>query len=137
GQFMAASRGDVDLPTARRFGLHIRPAGTIIFPKRGGAIATNKKRILREPSAYDLNTMGLVPGTHIDPRFLYLWICSIDLNRLADGSNVPQINHGDLADLELRVPPREEQERIVAVAEAALSLADGLAAALSHAETRS
>ena len=54
---MAASRGYMDLPTARQFGLHIRPAGTVIFPKRGGAIATNKKRILREPAAYDLNTM--------------------------------------------------------------------------------
>lgn len=137
GQFMAASRGYVDMPTARRFGLHIRPAGTVIFPKRGGAIATNKKRILREPAAYDLNTMGLVPGTDIDPRFLYLWLSSIDLNRLADGSNVPQINHGDLADLELRIPSRTEQERIVAVADAALSLVDGLETALSHAETRS
>jgi restriction endonuclease S subunit len=137
GQFMASSRGYVDLPTARSFGLHIRPAGTVIFPKRGGAIATNKKRILREPAAYDLNTMGLVPGADIDPGFLYLWISSIDLSRLADGSNVPQINHGDLADLELRVPPWQEQGRVVVVADAALSLVDGLEAALSHAERRS
>jgi hypothetical protein len=43
GQFMASSRGYVDLPTARSFGLHIRPAGTVIFPKRGGAIATNTR----------------------------------------------------------------------------------------------
>jgi hypothetical protein len=43
--------------------LHIRlqPPGTIVFPKRGGAIATNKKRILSKLSAYDLNTMGIYP----------------------------------------------------------------------------
>lgn len=137
GEFMAESRGYIDPPAAKRFGLHIRPPGTIIFPKRGGAIATNKKRILREPSAYDLNTMGLVPGADIDSRFLYLWIKSIDLNRLADGSNVPQINHGDLSDLELRVPSKREQDRVAEVADAALSLIDGLEDALDRAETRS
>jgi type I restriction enzyme S subunit len=137
GEFMAASRGYIDPPAAKRFGLHIRPAGTVVFPKRGGAIATNKKRILREPSAYDLNTMGLVPSADIDSRFLYLWIRSIDLNRLADGSNVPQINHGDLSNLKLCVPPRHEQDRVVATADAALSLIDDLEVALSHAEIRS
>ena len=40
-------------------GLHIRPKGTIVFPKRGGAIATNKKRILGQPSTNDLNLMGI------------------------------------------------------------------------------
>jgi type I restriction enzyme S subunit len=121
GELMGKSRGYVDRDTARRFGLHIRPAGTVIFPKRGGAIATNKKRILRVPSAYDLNTIGLVPGPLISPRYLYLWVSSINLSSLADGSNVPQINHGDLTDLELSIPPKDDQSRIVAAADQYLS----------------
>ena len=44
-----------------RLGLKLQPKGTVIFPKRGGAIRTNKKRILSRPSAYDLNIMGLIP----------------------------------------------------------------------------
>lgn len=126
GDYMASSRGYVDLDTAGRFRLHVRPAGTVIFPKRGGAISTNKKRILAAPSAYDLNTMGLIPGKEILPRFLHLWISSIDLNVLADGSNIPQINNSDLIDLELSVPPLAEQERATQAADAELSRIDAL-----------
>ena len=121
GTFMAESRAYIDPLVAERFGLHIRPAGTVIFPKRGGAIATNKKRVLSVPSAYDLNTIGLVPGPEIDSRFLHIWISAIDLNTLADGSNVPQINHGDLADLSINLPPRDEQERVVKAADGCLN----------------
>lgn len=35
------------------------PKGTIVFPKNGGAMLTNKKRILGQESVCDLNTGGL------------------------------------------------------------------------------
>lgn len=96
----------------KKFKLNIQKEGTVIFPKRGGAISTNKKRILSEPSAYDLNIMGvnsvLVPYTYI-----YYWISSIELISLADGSNVPQINHKDIEPLLIPLPPLDEQKRIV------------------------
>lgn len=137
GSFMGASRGYVDEATVKKFGLHVRPAGTVIFPKRGGAIATNKKRILQVPAAYDLNTMGLIPGEMISSRFLYLWLSSIELSRLADGSNVPQINNGDLQDLTLNLPSRSEQDKIVAAADILLADINLLAEALDRSEVRS
>jgi len=103
--------------TAAELGLHIRPKGTIVFPKRGGAIATNKKRRLNQPSSYDLNTMGIVPDELV-AEYFWWWFQSIDLASLSDGSNVPQINHGDIAPLELPMPPLAEQRRIVAKIEA-------------------
>jgi type I restriction enzyme, S subunit len=137
GVFMAKSRAYVDSSAAARFGLHIRPAGTVIFPKRGGAIATNKKRILSVPSAYDLNTVGLVPGPDISSRFLHIWISALDLSTLADGSNVPQINHGDLSNLQIYVPSKDEQVRIVEAASKYLDHVRVLEAAVERGLQRS
>ena len=95
-----------------RLRLNVHPDGTIIFPKRGGAIATNKKRVLAQESSYDLNTMGIVPcgGTN---SYLWFWFETVDLASLGDGSNVPQINHGDIETLQLPLPPCDEQKEIV------------------------
>ena len=104
-------------------GLKLQPEGTIIFPKRGGAIRTNKKRILTKPSAYDLNIMGLIPKK-VHTRYVFYWIKSIDLMRLADGSNVPQINHKDIDPLMVPLPPPQEQVKIVEVIDTLFSIAD-------------
>lgn len=98
----------------RRFGLHVRPAGTIVFPKRGGAIATNKKRRLGQASAYDLNTMGIIPIDSL-AEYVWTWFQLVDLGRLNTGTAVPQINHGDIAPLHVPVPPYEEAKQIASV----------------------
>lgn len=102
-------------------GLHVRPAGTILFPKRGGAIKTNKKRLLVVPSAYDLNTMGIVPIPSVGP-YLWMWFMGLDLGPLADGSNVPQLNHGDIAPLPVPLPPLSEQQRVIEEAKRMMSI---------------
>jgi type I restriction enzyme S subunit len=120
-----------------KFKLRVRPAGTVIFPKRGGAIATNKKRILLEPAVFDLNTMGLVPSEALVPKFLLYWLETKDLASLADGSNVPQINVPDVAPLEVPVPPPDEQQRVVEELEAQLSTLDASQQAIERAQRRS
>ena len=62
------------------------PDGTVIFPKIGAAIATNKKRILTRESTYDNNVMGIVPNTKkLLPRFLHSWLTGFDLSCWASG----------------------------------------------------
>ena len=104
-------------------GMHLHPPGTIIFPKRGGAIATNKKRQLATIGSYDLNTMGIIPSTELH-SYVWLWFLGMDLRNFSDGSNVPQINHNDIEPLPIPLPPLAEQEKIVALVEERLSQID-------------
>lgn len=113
----------LDLDVIDKLGLRIQDKGTIIFPKRGGAIGTNKKRILAQPSAYDLNIMGVYPLI-MPYLFFYYWILSVNLITLSDGSNVPQINHKDIEPLRFPLPLIPEQHQIVEEIERRFSIAD-------------
>lgn len=104
-----------------KLGLRVFPPQTVIFPKRGGAIATNKKRLLSSYGACDLNVMGITPFDEVAPYF-FLWFESIDLAKLSDGSNIPQINNKDIVPLIVPLPPLSEQARIVAEVDRHLSI---------------
>jgi type I restriction enzyme S subunit len=97
-------------------GFRVLPPQSIVFPKRGGAIATNKKRILTKPAVLDPNTMGVFPKqeSELCHEFLFKWFNNLDLASLQQGTSVPQINKSDFAPLQIPVPPLPEQRRIVA-----------------------
>ncbi|MGW4365298.1 restriction endonuclease subunit S [Nocardia takedensis] len=86
------------------------PAGCLVLPKRGGAIATDKKRITARPAVLDPNLMGVRPHG-VDLRYLHAWFRELDLSRLATGSSVPQLNKKDLAPLSIPLPPPDRQRR--------------------------
>ena len=87
------------------------PANSVIFPKRGGAIGTNKKRILLNDTCVDLNTMGVTPKENINIQYLYYYFINIDLATLCDGSAIPQLNNKNIGPLEIAVPPLEKQNQ--------------------------
>jgi type I restriction enzyme S subunit len=96
-------------------GFRILPSKSIVFPKRGGAIATNKKRMLQRPAVLDPNMMGVFAKDEqeLAPEFLFKWFGNLDLASMQDGTSVPQINKGDLAPILIPVPPLAEQSRII------------------------
>jgi restriction endonuclease S subunit len=51
--------------------------------------------------------MGLVPSERLDPLYLWHWLQGVDLGKLADGSNVPQLTAPQMRGLALPVPPLE------------------------------
>ena len=100
----------------------IIPVGSIIFPKRGGAIATNKKRRIVRPTIVDLNTMALVPSNAIDKDYLFFWFQQIDLSDLSNGTSIPQINNYSFDDIHISFPKSlPEQQRIVAILDKAFA----------------
>lgn len=118
-------------------------AGAVIFPKRGAAIATNKKRITTRQSALDPNLMGVSPDQKkLLTDYLFHWFQSFDLQSIASGSTVPQLNKKDLAPLSIPLPPLREQhafaEKVTAIraerdhVARALEADEELFAALQH-----
>lgn len=93
------------------------PIGTTIFPKRGGAILTNKKRLTKVQICCDLNIMGAIPQ-NIHPLYLYFFFLEKDFSELVDGSTVPQINNTDIYLLKIQVPPLALQEEFASKVEA-------------------
>lgn len=111
---MTTANNYVSVDAARRLRVNPAPAGTVIFPKIGAAVATNKKRVLTTPSAYDNNVMGLVSGPQLVPRFLFYFMQTVDLASVSNDSGaVPSIRKSEMQMLKIPVPPLEVQNEIV------------------------
>ena len=90
------------------------PKGTVIFPKIGAAIATNKKRILTRESTYDNNVMGIVPNSErLLPSFLHSWLMDFDLSRWASDAQPPSMRKTVVEQHEIPLPSLAEQQSIV------------------------
>ena len=83
----------------------IFPIGTIIFPKRGGAILTNKKRLTNVEICCDLNIMGVTPGNMLNKYYLFQYFKILDLSTICSGSTVLQLNNCDINPLRIPLPP--------------------------------
>ncbi|QXL46953.1 restriction endonuclease subunit S [Lactobacillus johnsonii] len=91
------------------------PKGSILFPKRGGAIKTNKKRIVNcNNMVIDMNLMAITPILTTINDWIYYWFSMVKLENISNGSNVPQINNKDIESLMFPLPPVSEQSRIAA-----------------------
>jgi len=119
------------------------PVGSIVIPKRGGAIGTNKKRITTRPTVLDPNLMAICPDPdQLNQEFLFQWFLGFDLASIANGSSVPQLNKQDLAPLTMLVPPLPLQqtfatriasiEALKAIHRRALAALDALFASLQQ-----
>ncbi len=110
--------------------------GSIVFPKRGGAIATNRKRVTHVEIVCDSNLMVMRPFLHETSAFLQLWFSGFDLWQLNSGTSVPQINNKDIYPLFMPLPPLAEQHRIVAKVDELMVLCEQLQAAQNEREAQ-
>lgn len=88
------------------------PIGSIVIPKRGGAIGTNKKRITIKPTVLDPNLMAIKPKEGVVlTEYLFQWFLNFDLLSITNGSSVPQLNKKDLDPLRIQIPEIKAQEK--------------------------
>lgn len=120
----------VDAAMLKELGARTYPAGTVIFPKVGGALLTNKKRVLGVEATFDNNVMGVIPR-EVDGDWLLRWVQTIDLRTLANTQALPSIRQSDVAALAIPLPPLPEQRALAARLTAELSAATALRESLS------
>ncbi|MCI7408680.1 MAG: restriction endonuclease subunit S [Collinsella sp.] len=131
---MGSSGNYVSKEVALALGCKPAPAGTVIFPKIGAAIATNKKRILVCDSCYDNNVMGLIPNENaLLPRYLLYLLVQFDLTTVASQSGAaPSIRKSSVEQVEIPVPSLETQRKVVDILDRfdalTTSLTDGIPA---------
>ena len=83
--------------------------GSVIFPKRGAAILTNKVRLLGMDAYMDTNMMALEVKDGNSALYLYLAIEHCGLYQIADTSTIPQINNKHIEPYEIILAPPFEQ----------------------------
>ena len=93
------------------------PKDAVVIPKRGGAIGTNKKRLLSRKSVLDPNLMAISGSESLHHVYLHRWFHTFDLMSITSGSTVPQLNKRDLAPLRIPLPPVDLQHHFAAIVE--------------------
>lgn len=91
------------------------PKNTVILPKVGAALLTNKRRLLNEKSSFDNNIMGWVPTESINPEFLFYISNVINMEAVAQKGAVPSISKSIASALKIPLPPSQEQRKIATV----------------------
>jgi type I restriction enzyme S subunit len=130
---MSNENNSITESTRRELGAHLFPKGSTIFPKIGGAIATNKKRLTTRDCCVDNNVMGIIPRAgKVDSDFLFYFFLRHDLSQFANKAHLPSIKKTVVESWPITLPATlADQKRIVGVLDEAFA---GLATAQAHAE---
>lgn len=110
------------------------PIGTVIFPKIGAAIATNKKRMLTRPSCFDNNVMGITAGRDLLPTYVHALMASKNLSDFASDSNPPSIRKTTVEAWEIPVPKVSLQSEFANRVEAIRSIQNQQSTATAKAQ---
>lgn len=106
----------VDRGTVSDLGGTIIPAGSVVFPKVGAALLTNKRRVTTRDCLVDNNCMAL----HFRVGLAQYWtmlLRGLDFGSIVQHGPVPSVNATQVKELRIPVPPLKEQSEIVQVVE--------------------
>lgn len=114
--YMEKASNWVNCESLKKLKAKLYPPNTIIFPKVGGALLTNKKRLLCRESLIDNNIMGVIVGSDkCLPHFCFYWFESIDIRMFSNPGPLPSINAETVKKSALPLPPLAEQQEIARI----------------------
>jgi type I restriction enzyme S subunit len=114
-QWMSRANNYIEDDVRKRLRAKAFPTGSIIFPKIGAAIATNKKRILSVPACVDNNVMAVTARDALSSIFLYALFKEKNISEFAQPGNPPSMRKGDVESWAIPIPPLELQRRFAAL----------------------
>ena len=131
--FMVSENNSVSDAVRKHLHARIFPKGSVIFPKVGGAIATNKKRRVLKDCCVDNNVMGLIPKPeYIDADYLFYFLSGINIYEFSNKAALPSIRQSTVDAWEIKYPLLiDEQRRIVAILD---EMFEGISSAAVKAE---
>jgi type I restriction enzyme S subunit len=100
------------------------PANSIVFPKNGGAVLTNKKRVLTCASVVDLNTGVYTPTELLDFEYVFWFFQTMDFSHKHKGGIIPTLDRSVIEDRFIPIPPLAEQARIASSIQSQFTILD-------------
>ena len=90
---------------------YLCPPKTTIVRRKG----TINSPIFVNESFWNVDTaFGLIPSSKLLPKYLYYFCCHFNFTALDKSTTIPSLAKRDLENIEMNVPPLDEQSRIVA-----------------------
>lgn len=100
---------------------YLCPPKTTIVGRKG----TINSPIFVNESFWNVDTaFGLIPSSKLLPKYLYYFCCHFNFTALDKSTTIPSLAKRDLENIEMNVPPLDEQSRIVARIEELFSKLD-------------
>ena len=88
--------------------------GTIILPKSWASILTNKKAILGIDGYLVSHLAWIYVENKVTTKYLFYLFLRINISELSENEAYPSLKLSDIAQIQIPLPPIEEQKKIVA-----------------------
>ena len=104
----------VDEEVVQKLKGSILPPKTIVFAKIGEALKLNRRAITSCECLVDNNVMGVkAQNGRLNDEYLFYWLQNLNLSDYSESTTVPSVKKSRLQNIEIKVGPLEEQEKVV------------------------
>ncbi len=104
----------VDEEVVQKLKGSILPPKTIVFAKIGEALKLNRRAITSCECLVDNNVMGIkAQNSRLNDEYLFYWLQNLNLSDYSESTTVPSVKKSRLQNIEIKVSPLEEQEKVV------------------------